>query len=129
LPYIKDEFEDGNIFNYQDNSPIHRSRVARDWLNRNFTPEQLIATPAKSPDINLIENAWGRQKIKVSETGIYADENDLWLAISNAWLDMQDNYNCQHLANSIPNRLQNIIDSNGGHTKCSLITYQNLLLI
>jgi transposase len=117
LPYIEDEFEDGNIFYYQNNSPIHRSRVVRDWFNRNFTPGQLIATPAKSPDINLIENAWGRQKIKVSETGIYADENDLWLAISDAWLDMQDNYNCQRLVNSIPNRLQNIIDSNGGHTK------------
>jgi hypothetical protein len=30
LPYIEYEFEDGNIFYYQDNSPIHRSRVVRD---------------------------------------------------------------------------------------------------
>jgi hypothetical protein len=30
LPYIEDEFEDGNIFYYQNNSPIHRSRVVRD---------------------------------------------------------------------------------------------------
>ncbi len=117
LPYIEDEFEDGNIFYYQNNSPIHRSRVVRDQFNQNFTPQQLIATPAKSPDINPIENAWGRQKIKVSEIGIYADESELWLAISEAWLDMQDNCNCQRLVNFITNRLQNIIDSNGGHTK------------
>ncbi len=71
LPYIEDEFEDGNIFYYQDNSSIHRPRVVRDWFNRNFTTEQLIATPAKSPDINPIENAWDRQKVKVSETGIF----------------------------------------------------------
>jgi hypothetical protein len=45
--------------------------VLREWFNLNFTPEQLIATPAKSPHINPIENA--RQKIKVSETRIYVD--------------------------------------------------------
>jgi hypothetical protein len=30
LPYIEDEFEDGNILYYEDNSPIHRSRVLRE---------------------------------------------------------------------------------------------------
>ena len=85
--------------------------MVREWFNRNFTPQQLIAAPAKSPDINPIENAWARQKVKVSETEIYADEQDLWLAISEAWLHMQDNYNCENLVNSIPNRLQNIIES------------------
>ncbi len=44
--------------------------MVREWFNRNFTPEQLIATPAKSPHINLIENAWARQKIKVIETDL-----------------------------------------------------------
>ncbi len=117
LPYIEDEFEDGNVFYYQDNSPVHRAGIVRNWFNQNFTPDQLIPTPAKSPDINPIENAWGRQKIRVSETGVYADEDELWLAISEAWLEMRETYNCQNVVNSIPNRLQQIIDCNGGHTK------------
>jgi hypothetical protein len=44
--------------------------VVREWFNRNFTTEQLIATPAKSPHINLIENAWAQQKIKVFEADL-----------------------------------------------------------
>jgi hypothetical protein len=58
LPYIEDRFPNDHIFYYQDNSPIHRSRIATHWFEQNLNPGQLIQPPPKSFDINTIENVW-----------------------------------------------------------------------
>ncbi len=72
MPYI-DEFNLEEFFYYQDNSPVHRSRIARQWFDGHFFPDQLIRTAAKSFDINPIENVWGIQKVRVANDRIYAD--------------------------------------------------------
>jgi hypothetical protein len=63
LPYIEKEFNLEEFFYYQGNSPVHRSRIARQWFDDNFFPGQLVRTPAKSFDINPIENVRGIQKV------------------------------------------------------------------
>ncbi len=83
-----------------------------------YTKSSTFSTPPKSPDIPPIENLWGRAKVKVENKGIFANEEELWLAISDAWIEMRENVDyAQNLVNSIPNRLQAIINANGGHTK------------
>jgi hypothetical protein len=90
LPYIEEHFPDGHFYYYQDNSPIHRARTVREWFERNIPVHQLFETPPKSPDIPPIENLWGLAKVRVSSDGIYADEEELWLAICEAWNDMRE---------------------------------------
>jgi hypothetical protein len=117
LPYIE-EFNLEEFFYYQDNSPVHRSRIARQWFDDQFFPDELIRTPAKSFDINPIENVWGTQKVRVANDGIYADEEELWLSITDTWNEIRD-YNetlCENLVNSISLRLRSIIEANGSHT-------------
>ncbi len=119
LPYIQNEFNFEQYYYYQDNSSVHRARIVREWFDDNIFPGQMIRTPAKSFDINPIENVWGIQKVKVARDGIYADEDELWLEISDAWNEIRD-YDenlCHNLVGSIPRRLQNIIAVNGGHIK------------
>jgi hypothetical protein len=36
----------------------------------------LIQTPENPPDINPIENLWGRARVKVANDGIYANEEE-----------------------------------------------------
>ena len=118
LPYVEEHFPDGHFYYYQDNSPIHKARIVKEWFQENIPNHQLFETPPKSPDIPPIENLWGRAKVKVANDGIYENCDDLWLAISDAWIEMRENINyAQNLINSIPNRLQAIIDCNGNHTK------------
>jgi transposase len=121
LPYVEDEFPAENFYYYQDNSPIHRSRIVTQWLDRNFIPGQLVRPPPKSPDINPIENVWGMQKIRVADSGLYDSEDELWLSIADAWNDIRDRDNdntlCINLINSMPRRLQLVREANGGHTK------------
>ncbi len=86
--------------------------IDHEWLEIDLIvallQNNLLLLLRNHPILNLMKVRGGEKKL-VSETGIYADEEDLWLAIGDAWLDMQDNYDCQNLINSIPNRLQNII--------------------
>ena len=119
IPYIEEEFRYEDIYYYQDNSPIHRSRIVTNWFEDNFAPGQLIRTPAKSFDINPIENVWGRHKVRVANDGLYQTEGELWLAISEVWNDIRENNEefSFNLVDSIPRRLQAVIASNGGHTK------------
>ncbi len=55
IPYIE-EFRYEDIYYYQDNGPIHRSRIVTNWFEDNFSPGQLNWSPAKSFDINPIKN-------------------------------------------------------------------------
>ncbi|KAI4465070.1 transposable element-related [Holotrichia oblita] len=51
-------FPDGTLYFVQDNSPVHTSRPVRTWCDNN-QDVILIPWPAKSPDLNVIENLWG----------------------------------------------------------------------
>jgi hypothetical protein len=118
LPYIEDSFPDGHYYYYQDNSPIHKSRVVRQWFQLNVPEYQLFDTPAKSFDMNPIENVWGRSKVKVAKNGIFEDLEDLWESIFECWNAMrEDIYYSHNLVDSMPNRLQSIINANEGHIK------------
>lgn len=57
LPTARALFHDDPLYFVQDNSPIHTSRPARTWFENN-QDVTLIPWPAKSPDLNVIENLW-----------------------------------------------------------------------
>lgn len=119
LDYAEAEFGYGDWYYYQDNSPIHKSQIVNEWFQQNLTPYQRIPAPPNSPDFNPIEHAWSQAKVRVSNGGIYDSADDLWLGISEAWIDMQENneYLTHNLVNSMPQRLQSAIDVFGSYTK------------
>lgn len=42
----------------QDNSAVHSARVVRDWFVEHRAEIEVLPWPAKSPDLNPIENLW-----------------------------------------------------------------------
>ena len=56
LPFAKRLFSANNVFQ-QDNTPIHTSKLTRTFFQERNT--NVSNWPARSPDLNPIENAWG----------------------------------------------------------------------
>ncbi|MDY6959847.1 MAG: transposase, partial [Halobacteriota archaeon] len=100
----------------QDNSPVHKARHSMAWMRNNNL--NLIDHPPRSPDLNPIENAWGYLVHKVYDSGrkTYRTEDELWAAVQHEFMALDGNY-LTTLGDSMPRRLQSVIDNNGGHTK------------
>lgn len=99
-----------------DNSPIHTSRVVREWIGRQQNV-QLLPHPPRSPDLNPIENLWGvaQRQIENLYQAPPRDRNELWTRVENAWEDISVQF-CQNSIQSMPGRLQEVIDRQGNWT-------------
>lgn len=108
--------EGENFYMLQNKSPIHTARIVQDWFAAH--PEiTLLHWPPRSPDLNPIEDLWlhinkkwvgcdaRSQRVKFNKM------NELWESLRRE-LEIT-----QHLVESMPRRLQQVIEANGGHTK------------
>ena len=96
----------------QDNSAVHTSFIVRQWFAQH--PEiHLLDWPAKSPDLNLIENVWsemGRRWVPGRER----TRSTLLAHAQIVWEDLRSRPEYfASLRRSIPNRLSSVIDNNG----------------
>jgi len=83
LPYANRIADRGWIYQ-QDNAPVHVSRSTRDW----FTSKKMrvMQWPAKSPDLNPMENLWGIMVRNVYRHGRqYNSLVELEAAIRHEW--------------------------------------------
>lgn len=113
LPSFQNISGDPFIFQ-QDGAPCHRSRSTLSWLERNHI--QRLDWPAYSPDMNIVENLWGYMTRIVYKDGKrYNTKESLEDACRAAWAEIGQDY-IDSLFNSLPNRVNEIIEENGGPT-------------
>ena len=106
--------EEERIFQ-QDNDPKHTSKRATQWFEDNNI--QVLVWPAQSPDLNPIEHLWVHFKKKLQgystpPKGVH----ELWERVVEEWNQITPE-TCQNLIESMPRRIQAVIDAKGGHTK------------
>jgi hypothetical protein len=96
-----------------DNDRKHTSQLVRSFLAG--ARVRVLPWPAKSPDLNPVENVWSHLTQKVhDESPRTVDE--LEAAIHRAARSIDANI-FHHLVDSIPNRLQSVIDAGGWQTQ------------
>lgn len=105
---IKDDF----VF-YQDNDPKHKSWVARMWLLHNCP--KVLATPAQSPDLNVIEHLWAELKKRVAKRKV-SNISALKTVVMEEWETIEPSF-CKNLVESMPRRLEATVKNNGNSTK------------
>lgn len=98
----------------QDNASIHISGKTKSFLqSRNI---EYLDWPARSPDLNPIENLWGLLSNNVYKNGRqFETAKDLKKAIQEEWSKI-DESTLQNLILSMPRRLNEVIANRGGHT-------------
>lgn len=96
----------------QDNAPSHSSKITTKWLE-----EKGVVTldwPARSPDINIIENVWSCIKDKL---WIYKDniknKDDTWKYIQKIVENFEENF-IEKLYESLPKRVNELEQKEGG---------------
>ena len=99
----------------QDNAAIHTANIVNKW----FTKEKItcLVWPAYSPDLNIIENVWGYLSRHVyAESRQFSSKNELLEAILSECRKIPQSY-IKELFKSLPNRIFDVINKNGGSTK------------
>jgi transposase len=114
LPFAYADHGNEYVFQ-QDNASIHTSRETTRWLD-----EQEVARlrwPARSPDLNPIENLWGIMARRVYLNGRqFTDRVSLIRAIKSCW-DEIAHETLQNLVNSMPDRCSEVLFQRGKKTK------------
>lgn len=108
-------FDLKNMVFQQDNAPCHKAKATMEWFKSKQV--EVMDWPPQSPDLNPIEHLWVHIKNELSKyeappSGIY----QLWERTQEVWNRIPVEV-CQNLIKSMPRRIQEVIDSRGGHTK------------
>lgn len=99
----------------QDNAPIHVSALTKKWFISKNIP--LLPWPARSPDLNIIENVWAHMCKDVYMNGKqYSSINELKIAVLRSWDKIDFDY-INTLYSSINKRLLDVIDVKGALIK------------
>lgn len=110
MPFVRKHYPGSYIFQ-QDNAPIHTSHHTRKWFQDNSV--NVMPWPAKSPDLNPIENLWGILCRRVYSNGRQFDNvADLKECVKKEWdkLEYTTRYN---LVRSMSNRCRDLLQAGG----------------
>ena len=96
----------------QDNASVHTSNHTLHWLSEQGIT--VLEWPAKSPDLNIIENVWGQLAKNVYKNGMHSDNiKDLGDVIESEWNKLEDEY-IRKFYDSILRRLISVIEKKEG---------------
>lgn len=114
---ILETFVAGTPYTYMhDLSPIHTSRVVREYVDA-VGIDVMNDWPPKGADMNPIENVWGEMERRLRER-VPADTNHLWEMIQTTFREIvSDPDYLNRLIGSMPNRMQSVVEKQGGWTK------------
>ena len=102
----------GDYLFQQDNASIHVSAAAKSWFDANSV-KLLTDWPAKSPDLNPIENLWGILAHEVYKNGTqYHNKRELMSSIEKAWKNIPVS-TLKKLTSSMTSRLIKVIENKG----------------
>jgi hypothetical protein len=95
-----------------DNASSHTSGPVTKWKAENGVIS--FKLPARSPDINIIENVWGVLQGKLYDrVDEIKDANDTWRLAQQIWYNLSQDF-LGKLYGSLPGRLEKLYKARGG---------------
>jgi transposase len=118
LPFLNDLGIENHIFQ-DDNAPCHASAKTKSWKENKSI--EILPWPAQSPDLNPIESLWNilekriRNRIKKYDSSL-TNKNNFFIALKEEWYSIEEDQLIK-LVNSMPNRVNAVIENKGYPTK------------
>lgn len=97
----------------QDNDPKHKAGEVMDYFDKKGWEVQ--DHPAQSPDLNVIEHLWDEIDRRIDRSSVN-NVQQLKIQIQNVWSSIEPSVT-QKLVESMPRRLQAVIDAKGHNTR------------
>jgi len=103
LPFIDELGTDLEYIFQDDNAPVHRARVVKEWMEENEITN--ILWPTQSPDLNPIEHLWDVLKRKVRKHKPHSKNlNELMVVLEEKWYEIEPEI-LENLVESMPRRI------------------------
>jgi transposase len=118
IPIISQYFGSHPCIFQQDNATVHTAYEVADFFHTNDV--QVLEWPAHSPDLNIIEHMWHYLKERVRLQPSTSIKQDLWSNVQSVMDYMwgeEITQKINDLYESLPNRMQAVIDADGGNTR------------
>lgn len=79
----------------------------------------VLMWPPQSPDLNIIENVWGRMKTSLPRLNSHGKSADgLWAVVNEEWERLKcDSSFTEALYRSLPDRMKAVVDGQGDVTR------------
>lgn len=102
----------------EDNASVHKSRKVKEFMNEQEIP--ILNWPAKSPDLNIVEDCWKLISDLVYDGKQFSGKNDLVLKITNVIneLNSTSRHKVLNLFKSIRHRLCIVLEKQGNLFNC-----------
>ena len=115
VPQLRAWFPNGNGIFMHDGAPCHRAKIITAFLrSKNI---MTLDWPGNSPDLNPIENVWGIIKRRISSQTTTTKQELISSIIQHWHRNATLSNTLSKLIDSMPKRMQAVIDAKGGHTK------------
>lgn len=113
LPTIEEHLVDNELIYMHDRSSIHFSHQTQHWLEMHNI-DVMDDWPPKGPDMNPVENVWAElvrrtRNDATNRTQLFENVYATFLQLGNPYFDK--------LIESMPRRIEKVIQANGGWTK------------
>lgn len=108
--------DENNFIFQQDNDPKHTAKSTKAYLaeEKGYT---VLPWPSQSPDLNPIEHLWRHLKIKLAQYDRRATSvHELWERVKVEWETFDEDICCKYI-DSMPARVEAVINANGGNTR------------
>jgi transposase len=113
-PFLTSDMCSDDMTLMEDGAPVHGCKVAKEWRENHGVSK--IKWPANSPDMNPIENVWRRMKKSISKNHNIKTAAAMRIALQKEWDNIGDEV-LSSLVESMPDRIQAVLQADGGHTR------------